>query len=125
LKKYADVAEQSADNLVDGLTSLAEKHFDYSDYHGNTFEKATGLVVKDTSAPVMSFTPALSAQSMPKVSGASSSKKWPGPDTLRPSAPRLVCSPAHLAARWHLAIRANACKNMSTSGCFPLIHVIP
>ncbi|XP_046453978.1 proline-rich protein 3-like isoform X1 [Daphnia pulex] len=39
LKKYADVAEQSADNLVDGLTSLAEKHFDYSDYHGNTFEK--------------------------------------------------------------------------------------
>ncbi|XP_057378132.1 gamete and mating-type specific protein A-like [Daphnia carinata] len=39
LTKYADVADQSADNLVDGLTSLAEEHFDYSDYHGSSFEK--------------------------------------------------------------------------------------
>jgi len=39
LKKYADIAEQSADNLVDGLTSLAEAHFDYSNYKGKFFEK--------------------------------------------------------------------------------------
>ncbi|XP_046657543.1 neurotrophin 1-like isoform X1 [Daphnia pulicaria] len=39
LKKYADVADQSADNLVDGLTSLAEAHFDYSNYKGKFFEK--------------------------------------------------------------------------------------
>ncbi|XP_032795270.2 adhesive plaque matrix protein [Daphnia magna] len=39
LNKYADVADQSADNLVDGLTSLAEEHFDYSNYHGSAFEK--------------------------------------------------------------------------------------
>ncbi|XP_045036296.1 neurotrophin 1 isoform X4 [Daphnia magna] len=43
LKKYADVAEQSANNLVDGLTSLSEKHFSYSDYHGNTFEKGNWI----------------------------------------------------------------------------------
>uniref|UniRef100_A0A0P5PRS6 Uncharacterized protein n=1 Tax=Daphnia magna TaxID=35525 RepID=A0A0P5PRS6_9CRUS len=40
LMKYADVADQSADNLVDGLTSLSENHFDYPDYHGKTFEKS-------------------------------------------------------------------------------------
>jgi hypothetical protein len=39
LKKYADVGDQSADNLVDGLTSLAEEHFDYSNYEGKFFEK--------------------------------------------------------------------------------------
>ncbi|EFX85727.1 hypothetical protein DAPPUDRAFT_98286 [Daphnia pulex] len=39
LKKYAEITDQSADNLVDGLTSLSEKHFDYSEYQGKTFEK--------------------------------------------------------------------------------------
>ncbi|XP_046456014.1 neurotrophin 1-like [Daphnia pulex] len=39
LKKYADVADQSADNSVEGLTSLAEDHFDYSDYNGKFNEK--------------------------------------------------------------------------------------
>nr|CAH0105477.1 unnamed protein product [Daphnia galeata] len=39
LKKYADVGDQSADNLADGLTSLAEEHFDYSNYEGKFFEK--------------------------------------------------------------------------------------
>ncbi|KZS11709.1 neurotrophin 1 [Daphnia magna] len=40
LKKYADVIDQSADNLVDGLTSLSEDHFDYPDYNGKAFEKS-------------------------------------------------------------------------------------
>lgn len=40
LKKYAEVADQSADNLVDGVTSLEEKKFDYSSYNGNTFDKS-------------------------------------------------------------------------------------
>jgi hypothetical protein len=39
LKKYAEITDQSADNLVDGLTSLSEKHFNYSEYHGKTFDK--------------------------------------------------------------------------------------
>ena len=39
LKDYADVADQSADNLVNGLTSLAEAHFGYSNYKGKFFEK--------------------------------------------------------------------------------------
>ena len=40
LKKYAEVADQSADNLVDGVTSLEEKNFDYSLYNGKTFDKS-------------------------------------------------------------------------------------
>nr|CAH0098337.1 unnamed protein product [Daphnia galeata] len=39
LKKYADIPFQSADNLIDGVTSLEEKHFDYSLYNGNVFSK--------------------------------------------------------------------------------------
>ncbi|EFX76443.1 hypothetical protein DAPPUDRAFT_249009 [Daphnia pulex] len=38
LQRYYDIAKQSADNLVDGLTSLSEKHYDYSNYKGKTFE---------------------------------------------------------------------------------------
>ena len=39
LKKYAEVADQSADNLIDGVTSIQESAFDYSNYHGSPFEK--------------------------------------------------------------------------------------
>ncbi|XP_057378380.1 neurotrophin 1-like [Daphnia carinata] len=43
LKKYADVEDQSADNLVDGLTSLSEDHFEYPDYNGTAFEKGNWI----------------------------------------------------------------------------------
>jgi hypothetical protein len=43
LQRYYDIAKQSADNLVDGLTSLSEKHYDYSNYTGKTFEKANWI----------------------------------------------------------------------------------
>ncbi|KAI9553301.1 hypothetical protein GHT06_021199 [Daphnia sinensis] len=39
VKKHADVGVQSADNLVDGVTSLEEKHFDYSLYNGSPFSR--------------------------------------------------------------------------------------
>jgi len=39
LKKYADVADQSADDLVDGITKEQEEAFDYSFYNGNQFDK--------------------------------------------------------------------------------------
>lgn len=39
LKKYAEVADQSANNLIEGVTSLEEKGFDYSLYNGNQFAK--------------------------------------------------------------------------------------
>merc|ERR1712025_105172 len=34
LKKYADIADQSADDLVDGIAKPQEEHFDYSYYTG-------------------------------------------------------------------------------------------
>ena len=39
MKKYAEVADQSANNLVDGVTALDENHFDYSLYNGKPFDK--------------------------------------------------------------------------------------
>ena len=38
-KKYADVADQSADDLVDGVTKEQEEKFDYSFYNGQQFDK--------------------------------------------------------------------------------------
>ncbi|XP_046641347.1 neurotrophin 1-like [Daphnia pulicaria] len=43
LQRYYDIAKQSADNLVDGLTSLSEKHYDYSNYTGKTFEMSNWI----------------------------------------------------------------------------------
>ena len=39
LKKYADIADQSADDLVDGVTKEQEEKFDYSFYNGQQFGK--------------------------------------------------------------------------------------
>lgn len=39
LKKYADVAKQSADDLVDGITKVQEEKFDYSFYNGKQFDQ--------------------------------------------------------------------------------------
>ena len=39
LKKYADVADQSADDLVDHITKKQEEAFDYSFYNGEQFDK--------------------------------------------------------------------------------------
>lgn len=39
LKKYADVADQSADDLVDGVTKAQEEKFDYSFYNGKQFDQ--------------------------------------------------------------------------------------
>jgi len=39
LKKYADVADQSADDLVDGISKAQEEAFDYSFYNGQQFDQ--------------------------------------------------------------------------------------
>ena len=39
LKKYADVANQSADDLIDGITKSQEEKFDYSFYNGKQFDQ--------------------------------------------------------------------------------------
>ena len=39
LKKYAVIADQSADNLVDGVSAREENQFDYSLYNGKTYDK--------------------------------------------------------------------------------------
>lgn len=39
LKKYADVADQSADDLVEGITKAQEEKFDYSFYNGQQFDQ--------------------------------------------------------------------------------------
>jgi len=39
LKKYADVADQSADDLVDGISKAQEEAFDYSFYNGKQFDQ--------------------------------------------------------------------------------------
>lgn len=38
-KKYAEVAEQSADNTVDGVSGVEESRFDYSLYNGDPYSK--------------------------------------------------------------------------------------
>ncbi|XP_032795277.2 neurotrophin 1 [Daphnia magna] len=43
LKKYADVPVQSADNLVDGVSSSEEDKFDYSHYNGKTFDQSNWI----------------------------------------------------------------------------------
>ncbi|XP_046453848.1 neurotrophin 1-like isoform X2 [Daphnia pulex] len=43
LKKYAEVAIQSADNLVGGVTSLEENKFDYSNYNGEPFDESNWI----------------------------------------------------------------------------------
>jgi len=39
LKKYAEIADQSADNLVEGVSDREENQFDYSLYNGKTYDK--------------------------------------------------------------------------------------
>lgn len=39
LKKYAEVGDQSANNLVNGVTDVEEINFDYTLYKGNTFDE--------------------------------------------------------------------------------------
>ena len=39
LKKYADVADQSANDLVDGVSKEQEEKFDYSFYNGKQFDQ--------------------------------------------------------------------------------------
>ena len=39
LKKYADVAHQSADDLIEGVSKKEEEAFDYSFYNGKQFDE--------------------------------------------------------------------------------------
>ncbi|KAI9553297.1 hypothetical protein GHT06_021193 [Daphnia sinensis] len=43
LKKYAEVAIQSADNLVDGVTASEENKFDYSSYNGQPYDQSNWI----------------------------------------------------------------------------------
>ena len=86
--------------------------------------RETGSVVKVTSARVMFCMFDHSEPWTPMENGASSSKKSPGPDTLKLNASKVVCSPAPLAALWLLAITASVCKSTFINGCFPSIRAI-
>ena len=91
----------------------------------NSLKRVTGLVGKDTSAPVISCTLVLLAQWMLMGNGVSSFTKWPGPDTPRHNGLKLVYSLVPLAALWLLVLKVNVFKNTFTSVCCPLMHAIP
>ena len=85
--------------------------------------KATGLVVKVSSAHQMWLTPDLFAPRTSKVNGVLSFRTLP--TTPRLSVLRLVSSPKQLAVLWLLASTANAFRSTCTTACCPWTHAIP
>ncbi|KAI9553309.1 hypothetical protein GHT06_021207 [Daphnia sinensis] len=86
--------------------------------------RATGLVVRVSSAPATSLILVPSVPRTLLVNGASSSRTSPGPPTPRPNGLRLACSQKPLAALWLHATSANAFRSTPSTACSPLTLVM-